>query len=360
MIKCYFVDVKSISSNRSKSSFDAAEIELLADAILKADGLLRPLVLQQSGVEKYTVIEGHREYYAAVRAKEKDITKAEMVNAFVIDPKSKKLAIDQLKLLTHPQPLTATIDSGIDRHILAELVSASIDRLLPEITAAISTQLQPIVSQLANHQQILETIKVALANKPKGETEPSPKPEQIIQPVAKVDPIAPEVKIVIEPKPNIDRQKEIEPVATSKSDSLEPKPAKATKSTLKSNKKTKAVDTSSPIALTIEPKIPDRTTITSTKITKPAATKQTAASGSIDSEKSTNALNLINTLSQGDLTLRMERSGVAKAIVKSVSTIVSKRDSQPSQKFETWEDIINAKITGLTASKIPDIIKKLK
>ena len=56
----------------------------------------------------------------------------------------------------------------------------------------------------------------------------------------------------------------------------------------------------------------------------------------------------------------MERSGVAKAIVKSVSTIVSKRDSQPSQKFETWEDIINAKITGLTDSKIPDIIKKLK
>jgi ParB-like nuclease domain len=357
MIKCYFVDVKSISSTVSKSKFKKAEIDRLADAIIAADGLLRPLILQQTGVEKYTVIEGHREYYAAIRAKEKDIKKAEMVNAFIINADLRKSAIDQLNLLI-PQPANESPAPDINSNILTDLIAASIDRLLPEITAAIAIQLQPIVSQLTEHQQVLNTIKIALVNKPKDESEKSPKTEATTQPVAKVDSIVPEIKIVIEPTPKIDRQKKIEPVETLKSD-LSDKPAKVTKSTPKGTKKTKGVDSSSSIAVAIEPKIPAGTTISSTEITKIVA-KQSADSGSIDSDKSATALNLINTLSQSDLTLRMERSGVLKAIVKSVPIVISKRDSQPSQKFETWEDLINAKITGLTASKIPDIIKKLK
>jgi len=355
MIKCYFVDVKNIESSLPKSSLDTAEIDRLADAILASDGLLRPLVLQQISVEKYTVLEGHREYYAAVRAKEKDITKAEMVNAFVIDSKSKKSAIDQLKLLTHLQEPTATIDLGIDPQILTELVSASIDRLLPEITAAIAMQLQPIVSQLTKHQQALDRIAVDLVNQPKDESEKLPLIEEIIQPVSKVDPIEP----VIDPKPKIDRRKKIEPVETLKPNSIETKPVKVTKSTPKSNKKTQAVDTSSSITVAIEPKIPAKTTMPSTTITKLAATKQTAASGSIDSDKSAHALNLINTLSQGDLTIKMERSGIAKATVNLVPMIILKRDSQSAQKFDTWDDLIATKIK-LTPAKIQEIIKKLK
>jgi ParB-like nuclease domain len=106
MIKCYFVDVKNISSTLPRSMFVDSEIEQLADAILATDGLLRPLILKEIGVEKYTVIEGHREYYAAVRAKEKNLAKAEMVNAFAIDTNTQQSSnllycqqIDRLMLM---------------------------------------------------------------------------------------------------------------------------------------------------------------------------------------------------------------------------------------------------------------------
>jgi hypothetical protein len=49
--------------------------------------------------EKYVVLDGHLEYYAAVRAQEKDARKGEMVNAFVISPKSEKLIVEQAQAL---------------------------------------------------------------------------------------------------------------------------------------------------------------------------------------------------------------------------------------------------------------------
>ena len=99
MIKCFFVDIANISSETPRSNFEESDLEQLADLILQADGLLRPLIIKESGLEKYTVVEGHREYYAAVKAKEKDRQKAEMVNAFVIPIQTHVSAIDQLNLL---------------------------------------------------------------------------------------------------------------------------------------------------------------------------------------------------------------------------------------------------------------------
>ena len=93
MIKCYFVDINNISSCLPRSSFVESELEQLANLILKTDGLLRPLILKESGVEKYTVVQGHREYYAALTAKEKDSSRAEMVNAFVISSQIQQSAM---------------------------------------------------------------------------------------------------------------------------------------------------------------------------------------------------------------------------------------------------------------------------
>ena len=357
MIKCYFVDVKSISSTIPKSKFKKADLDRLSDAIVATDGLLRPLILQQTGVEKYTVIEGHREYYAAVRAKEKDIKKAEMVNAFVIDANSHQSAIDQLKLLTQTQPASEIPAPDIAPNILTDLLAASIDRLLPEITAAISTQLQPIVSQLANHQQILDTIKLALANKPTAESGKLTKTEEITLPVSKVDLPKPEVKPAKEPKPKNDRNNKSEPVETLGSDSPETKPTKAPKTTPKSSNKTKP---SASIPVAIEPQTQTTDKNPAIEIAKPIETNKPAATGgSIDSDKSTIALNLINNLSKDDLILKMERSGI-KIARELVESIISKRDSQPAQKFNTWDDLIVLKIKGLTPSKVQDIIKKLK
>ena len=352
MIKCYFVDVKSISSTVPKSKFKKAELDRLADAILAADGLLRPLILQQTGVEKYTVIEGHREYYAAVRAKEKDIKKAEMVNAFIIDTNFHKSAIEQLDLFT-PQPASESPILDAIPDTLTDIITASIDRLLPEITAALSTQLQPIFSQLANHQESLDTIKLALVNKP---TKPSKAEETT--PLSKVVP-TPKVEPLLEPKHKIDRQKESKPVVETLGSNLpEPEPTKATKTTPKSSKKTKPADTSASIPIAIEPQIQIAATIPA-KETKPVETKSATTSGSTGSAKATVALDLINNLSKDELLIKVERSGV-KITREIVESIILKRDSQPAQKFDTWDALSALKIKGLTAPKIQDIIKKLK
>jgi hypothetical protein len=64
MIKCFFADVKSISSEIPRTKFNESEIEDLANLILATDGLIRPLILKQNGLEQYTVVEGNLEYYA--------------------------------------------------------------------------------------------------------------------------------------------------------------------------------------------------------------------------------------------------------------------------------------------------------
>jgi hypothetical protein len=98
-MRFYTVDVKSITSNVPRSNFAESELDRLAELILDSDGLIRPLVLKQTGVEEYTVIDGHLEYYAAVRAKEKNPRRGEMVNAFEIVAKSEAVITKQLETL---------------------------------------------------------------------------------------------------------------------------------------------------------------------------------------------------------------------------------------------------------------------
>jgi predicted nucleic acid-binding OB-fold protein len=99
MISFSLVDVKNITSDIPRSSFPEADLDRLAELILESEGIIRPLVLKVTGAESYTVVDGHFEYYAAVRAREKDPRKGEMVNAFVISPKSEITIAKQAELL---------------------------------------------------------------------------------------------------------------------------------------------------------------------------------------------------------------------------------------------------------------------
>lgn len=93
------VDVKCITSDISRSTFSEQGIEQLADSILKNDSLLRPLILKQTGVESFVVLDGHLEFYAAVRAREKNPRQAEMVNSFVISSKEESTVNEQIQFL---------------------------------------------------------------------------------------------------------------------------------------------------------------------------------------------------------------------------------------------------------------------
>lgn len=121
MINFYLVDVKNITSDIPRSNFAEADLENLADMILDSGGIIRPLILKATALETYTVVDGHFEYYAAVRAREKDARKGEMVNAFVISPKSESIVAKQAEALravespdqVKPLPNTTNLESRL-------------------------------------------------------------------------------------------------------------------------------------------------------------------------------------------------------------------------------------------------------
>jgi hypothetical protein len=268
MIKCFFVNVKSIFCDVPRSNFVESELEQLADFILQTDGLIRPLILKEIGVQQYAVIRGHREYYGAVIAKERDLKKAEMVNAFIIESGIEQAAIAQLKLLSKdllpiPNP-----------SILPETKEKGIEQLLPVLASIISQQLQPlhqelarVTSQLDEHKNILESLKLSVVI----DSQP-----------------------IIEPQPIIESQPIIEP---------------------------QPIINGSPI------------------------------------DKTANILNLINTLSPTDLSLKMQQIRITKAVTLATS-IIAARNKQPDKKFDRWETLIS-EVKGLGTKTAQTIIDKL-
>ncbi len=97
-MKFVTIDVKEIECEGSRANFDSTEIEILSDLILEGGGILQPLILKQSG-ERYSIIDGYLEYFSAVRAREKDPRRGEMVYAFIINENDEKGIREQLKIL---------------------------------------------------------------------------------------------------------------------------------------------------------------------------------------------------------------------------------------------------------------------
>ncbi|WP_414528961.1 chromosome partitioning protein ParB [Nodularia chucula] len=145
MIKFSLVDVKSISSDVPRSNFAEADLENLADMILESGGLIKPLVLKGSGLETYTVIDGHFEYYGAVRAKEKNPRQGEMVNACVILPKEENIIIKQASAIQHIDVLPTGI-SG----------TTNVESRLTNLELRLEKQLNELKSQLMQERQITD------------------------------------------------------------------------------------------------------------------------------------------------------------------------------------------------------------
>ncbi|GAP97141.1 ParB N-terminal domain-containing protein [Leptolyngbya sp. NIES-2104] len=101
------IPVKKITSNQSRSNFSQDVLEQAAKAILEAEGTINPIVVRQVSLREFEVIEGHLEYYAAVRAREIDLGRGEMIDAIVVQPENEEAILDQIKLLRN-QPKTAS------------------------------------------------------------------------------------------------------------------------------------------------------------------------------------------------------------------------------------------------------------
>ena len=94
-----FVLVKEITSNVPRSEFLESELEQAAQLILKAEGTIKPLVVRTIGWESYEVVDGHFEYYAAVRAKEINPRDGERIGAFIIEGDKAKVLEEQVEML---------------------------------------------------------------------------------------------------------------------------------------------------------------------------------------------------------------------------------------------------------------------
>lgn len=150
MADFFLVEVNSIHSSEPASNFNQAEVDKLARLILEANGLLRPLILKKVGLENYEVISGYLEFHAAVRAKEKDARKAEMVNALVIKTEAEAAVIQQAQFLGQLSA-SNSLDSSSQVTVLDSLASNLEDiftRQLQSMTQKLESNFQTISDQI--------------------------------------------------------------------------------------------------------------------------------------------------------------------------------------------------------------------
>lgn len=93
------VAVKRISSKIPRSTFSNEKLDRSAQLFLEAEGTINPIVLRQTDINSYEIIEGDFEYYAAARAREIDPRKGEMIAAYILDKENEKAILEQIDLL---------------------------------------------------------------------------------------------------------------------------------------------------------------------------------------------------------------------------------------------------------------------
>lgn len=93
------VAVKKIISKVERAQFSDSDLNQAAKLILEAEGVINPIVLHRTSVESYEVVDGDFEYYAAVRAREIDPRKGEMIGAFIIEPQNEEVIKEQIRII---------------------------------------------------------------------------------------------------------------------------------------------------------------------------------------------------------------------------------------------------------------------
>lgn len=139
------IPVKKITSSQARSTFPSEVIEQAAKAILEAEGTINPIVVRQISLREFEVIEGHLEYYAAVRAREIDLERAEMIDAIVVQPENEAAILEQIQLLRPHQD-----SEKVDR---TTSDSSTIEYRLNNLEKQIETQLGDLGRKLLELQQ---------------------------------------------------------------------------------------------------------------------------------------------------------------------------------------------------------------
>jgi hypothetical protein len=137
--------VEDIQSSLPRSKFSEADLDEAAKLLLKIEGVITPPILLQSGLDSYKVIEGHFEYYAALRAEEIDPLKGETINAYLVEDE-KDLAVykKQIEVFRQGKALPPTDNNSSDMSSIEARLAAIEDMLHKIISEQQIKTLQPI------------------------------------------------------------------------------------------------------------------------------------------------------------------------------------------------------------------------
>ena len=168
LLSTAFVPVREINSHVPRDNFSEDELQQAAELILQAEGIINPLVLRQTSLESYEVIDGHFEFYAAAKAREIDPRKGEMIGAFIVTRENQEAIQAQIQALrkrefiepTQPSAsaaevnLLGEIERMIDKKIGFTInnISQSVDELSRKIDTILSQTssptMQPVVTNV--------------------------------------------------------------------------------------------------------------------------------------------------------------------------------------------------------------------
>ncbi|MBD1900489.1 Rho termination factor N-terminal domain-containing protein [Trichocoleus sp. DQ-A3] len=198
------VGVKKINSNVPRSEFSEDELNQTAELILKAEGIINPPVIRRTSLESYEVVNGHFEYYAAVKAREIDPRKGEMIGAFIIESENEEVLMDQVKVLRNRESFNNESQvADIQPLNMVESSNNAIQFkiLLPEIESLIDRKIQMISNRIGEHiDEFVRKIEPILNHQGKvgtagDDTPPTKKPDYAGMPVPELKAIAAERNI---------------------------------------------------------------------------------------------------------------------------------------------------------------------
>jgi hypothetical protein len=314
------IDIDMIISPVSQeiSQFQSSQIEHLANLFLQAGGTIKPILLRRVSPISFEILEGHFEYYAAIKAQAID-EQFTAIRAYVVPPELESTILEQYKFLRSPSapipipnpPPVTNVSPDLDK-----IEEAIANRLEQKLTAAIektiedriSASLQVIVGQITKQLDAhLTDFRQSLSLVPVHQVL-----EAKTQPNQSIPEIAPEKAVEVVPEKTI---KAVKVQTTSKSAPKVTAKPKTERAKTTAKVKDKNIDNNDPKVLQV--------------------------------------LNDLNNLNFAELQRKLAQS--AKTNVKFARPIDEKRLQQPNQKFLSIQDVI-INVQGLAEKTMQKII----
>lgn len=156
------VMVEDIHSSLPRTEFSEADLDEAARLLLKIEGVITPPILLENGVDSYKVIEGHFEYYAALRAEEIDPLKGETINAYLVEDEADVAVYQkQVEVFRQQSPSPSNEMNNLEARFAAleKNILHNISELIKTLPASSTVNNPPVVQPApAIEEKFLEDI----------------------------------------------------------------------------------------------------------------------------------------------------------------------------------------------------------